>query len=295
MPTAEISLMPNWVIWVIGLLGLVIVGIIGYWQLIIAEGTYLGQWVVTWLYDLTAGHYDGIKQFDADMEAIFLGRPLAAALSDVPAPLVCDIGTGTARLPLALLAQPTFQGKIAGLDDSRRMLRVAARKTGGYRNRLALIWRDTTRLPFADGVFDAVTCLEMLEFTPDPHKQLAEAIRVLRPGGTLLTTRRRGFDARMMPGKVFTPEQFAGFLESLGIVDVRIVAWQVDYDLVWGKRAGKASAMACPILEVLLCPRCNTPSLIEEDQVVRCERCSTPYPIHGGIIELREQSRWDPA
>lgn len=280
--------MSNWVIWVTGLLSLVILGIVAYWQLVIAEGTYLGQWVVTRLYDLAANHYDGIKQFDADMEAIFLGRPLAAALRDIPAPLVCDIGTGTARLPLALLAQPTFQGKIVGLDDSRRMLKIAARKTGGYGNRLALIWHDTTRLPFADGVFDAVTCLEMLEFTPDPHKQLAEAIRVLRPGCVLLTTQRKGFDACMMPGKVFTPGQMMDLLERLGIIDVHILAWQVDYDLVWGRRDGSAAAGARAALEVLQCPRCDAPTFAEDNQVIRCEQCSALYPIRDGIIELHK-------
>ncbi len=278
--------MPNWLGWLLGFLGLLILAIVGYWQLIIAEGTYLGQWLVTWLYDLTANRYDAIKQFDADMESIFLGRPLAIALRDVPAPLVLDIGTGTARLPLALLAQPSFQGKIVGLDDSRQMLRVAARKTNGYRNRLTLIWRDTTRLPFPNGVFDSVACLEMLEFTPDPKKQLTEAVRVLRPGGILLTTRRRGFDARVMPGKVFSPEQIAALLEQLGIIDVRIAVWQVDYDLVWGQRGGSASAGARPILEILLCPRCNAPAFAEDSQVIRCEQCSTRYLIRDGIIEL---------
>lgn len=278
--------MPNWPGWLLGLSGIVILGIIGYWQLVIAEGTYLGQWMVTWLYDLTANRYDSIKKFDADMEAVFLGRPLAAALRDIPAPLVLDIGTGTARLPLTLLEQPTFQGKIVGLDDSRRMLRVGAHKTDGYGSRLTLIWRDTMRLPFGDGVFDSVTCLEMLEFTPDPGKQLAEAVRALRPGGILLTTLRKGFDAWVMPGKVFSPEQITLLLERLGVVDVRITPWQVDYDLVWGRRNGESSAGARPILEILLCPRCNAPTLNEDNQVMRCEQCSARYPTREGIIEL---------
>lgn len=278
--------MSNWLMWLLGFVGLLILGIVVYWQLVIAEGTYLGQWIVTWLYDLTAHRYDAIKQFDNDVEAIFLGRPLATALQGIPAPLVLDIGTGTARLPLALLAQPSFQGKIIGLDDSRQMLRVAACKTGGYGNRLTLIWRDTTHLPFPDGVFDSVTCLEMLEFTPNPRQQLVEAVRVLRPGGVLLTTRRRGFDARMMPGKVFSPEEITARLEHLGIIDVRIAAWQVDYDLVWGQREGRSSAGARPILEVLLCPRCNAPTLVEGNQGIRCEQCSAIYPLRDGIIEL---------
>ncbi|MBN1427100.1 MAG: methyltransferase domain-containing protein [Anaerolineae bacterium] len=279
--------MSSW-LWVpLGLIGLLLLGLLAYWQFVITEGTYLGQWMVTWLYDLTANRYDGIKQFDDDMEAIYLGRPLATALKSTPVPLICDIGTGTARLPLALLAQPTFQGKIVGLDDSRQMLRTAVSKTGGYENRLTLIWRDTTHLPFPDAVFDAVTCLEMLEFTPSPRRQLAEAIRVLRPGGILLTTRRRGFDARMIPGKTFTVAQCMTLLEELGIVDVQVLVWQVDYDLVWGRRDGNAQAGARPILEILLCPRCNIPTLVEKRQEIYCEKCSTLYPIRDGIIELR--------
>jgi SAM-dependent methyltransferase len=280
--------MPTWPGWLLASGALLTLGLIAYWQLVIAEGTYLGQRMVTWLYDLTAHHYDSIKQFDADMEAIFLGRPLAEALRGIPAPLVLDVGTGTARLPLALLAQPSFQGRIIGLDDSRQMLSVAARKTGGYGNRLTLIWRDTSRLPFAAGIFDAVTCLEMLEFTPDPRKQLAEAIRVLRPGGVLLTTRRRGFDARAMPGKVFSPGEITAVLERLGIIDVRIAAWQVDYDLVWGQRAGHAPAGARPILEILQCPRCNSLPLTEDNQGITCERCSTAYPIRDGVMDLHK-------
>jgi ubiquinone/menaquinone biosynthesis C-methylase UbiE len=279
--------MRPWSLILLGLASISILCLLAYWQLVIAEGTYLGQRIVTWLYDLVAHRYDDIKQFDTDMEAIFLGRPLAEALRDIPAPLVCDIGTGTARLPLALLAQPAFQGRIVGLDDSRRMLDMAISKTNGYGERLALIWRDTSHLPFPDGVFDAVTCMEMLEFTPSPQKQIAEAVRVLRPGGTLLTTRRRGPDARMMPGKTFTREQTSIMLGELGIIDMRIEAWQVDYDLVWGRREGFAASKTSNIMDVLLCPRCGTPTLTLDDTVLQCERCSTLYPVQDGIIAFQ--------
>src|SRR5512139_1803074 len=83
---------------------------IAYWQLVIAEGAYLGQPLVTWLYDLTAKRYDGIKQFDRFFETRYLGRPIAAELRGIRAPLVLDIATGSGRLPITLLEQPTFQG-----------------------------------------------------------------------------------------------------------------------------------------------------------------------------------------
>jgi SAM-dependent methyltransferase len=41
------------------------------------------------------------------------------------------------------------------------------------------------RLPFQDGVFDAVLSLHVLEHVPDPFRAARELLRVLKPGGTL--------------------------------------------------------------------------------------------------------------
>jgi ArsR family transcriptional regulator len=42
------------------------------------------------------------------------------------------------------------------------------------------------RLPLADAFFDAVALQMVLHYAEDPAAALAEAVRVLRPGGTLL-------------------------------------------------------------------------------------------------------------
>jgi len=42
---------------------------------------------------------------------------------------------------------------------------------------------DLTRLPFADGTFDAVLCNHVLEHVPDDRRAMAELRRVLRPSG----------------------------------------------------------------------------------------------------------------
>ena len=41
-------------------------------------------------------------------------------------------------------------------------------------------------IPFGDGVFDHVFCIEVLEHVPNPFGALAEIHRVLRPGGVLV-------------------------------------------------------------------------------------------------------------
>jgi 2-polyprenyl-6-hydroxyphenyl methylase / 3-demethylubiquinone-9 3-methyltransferase len=45
---------------------------------------------------------------------------------------------------------------------------------------------DVQRLPIADGVADVVSAGEILEHVPDLTAAVAEACRVLRPGGTLV-------------------------------------------------------------------------------------------------------------
>jgi SAM-dependent methyltransferase len=52
----------------------------------------------------------------------------------------------------------------------------------------AALSADATRLPFADGSFDAVIAAEILEHIPDDAAAMAEIARVLRPGGTVAVT-----------------------------------------------------------------------------------------------------------
>jgi SAM-dependent methyltransferase len=282
----------DWVALVVGLLGLLLVGLVLYWQLIIAEGTYLGPRVVILLYDWSARIYERIKQYDAGDEQWFLGLPLARALALIPAPMVLDVATGTGRLPRALLRQPSFEGRVIGLDLSRRMLREAVRRTAQFADRLTYIWQDAQRLPFDDGTFDAVTCLEALEFTPNPRDVLAELVRVLRPGGVLLVTNRVGRDARFMPGKTFPRDAFGQLLREFPLEEVRIRPWQMDYDLTWAVKAGEPRGGGVrPLPQVLRCPACGG-RVSREAQAFRCAACARAYPVaEDGVIEMARWSR----
>jgi ubiquinone/menaquinone biosynthesis C-methylase UbiE len=216
----------------LGLPAITAVALLIYWLVIITEGVYLGPRIVVWLYDLTAGRYDNIKQFDPDAERYFVIYPLLHNLAAFPAPLVLDVATGTGRLPLYLLDESTFNGRVIGLDASARMLAQAAPKVAPFRRRAALVQQTAVALPFPDEAFHAVTCLEALEFFPDELGALQEMARVLCPGGTLMITRRRGWEAQTFLGRYLSPQQFAERLEALGFVNVEISLWQVEYDLV---------------------------------------------------------------
>jgi SAM-dependent methyltransferase len=52
--------------------------------------------------------------------------------------------------------------------------------------RIRFVHGDATRLPFEDESFDAITMFDLLEHVPDDNKAIAQALRVLRPGGVIL-------------------------------------------------------------------------------------------------------------
>lgn len=207
-----------------------------HWLLIRTEGVFLGRRVVVRLYDLAAGRYDGIKQFDPDTESAFIAWPLRRRLKGWSAPLVLDVATGTGRLPYYLLQEVGFDGRVVGLDASAGMLAIAREKLEPFGRRVALVRQVAGELPFADATFAAVTCLEALEFLPDDTAALREMVRVLMPGGYLLVSRRQGLDKPFFLGRVPDREAFESRLAQLGLTDIRTQPWQIEYELVWATR-----------------------------------------------------------
>ncbi len=276
-----------WLTIALVILGLLLLSALLYWQLIIAEGAYLGPRIVALMYDWSARAYERIKNYSPSDEQWFLGLPLARSLEMVPAPLVLDVATGTGRLPRALLRQPPFRGRVIGLDLSLGMLREAIERTAQFADRLTYIWQDASQLPFKENAFDAVTCIEALEFMPDPLHVLEEVIRVLRPGGVLLLTNRVGSDARLLPGRAFDPDRFEEILGERPLEDIKTRRWQVDYNLIWAVKRGKPQGGGIqPLEEILRCPACDS-SLEREADAFRCTGCDLRYPIsEEDIIEM---------
>ena len=273
------------------LLGLVALFL--YWQLIWAEGSYLGKRPVAWLYNFVAHRYNDIKQYTPEDDARFLGEPLALSLHGTPQPVVLDVATGTSRLPLALCQQPLFHGRIIALDNARRMLHEATEYVSAYHDRVTWVWHDAMPLPFADNVFDAVTCLEAFEFMPSTRAALRECRRVLKPGGLLLVTNRVGSGRWLLFGKTFSPDGFAALLRELGQRDVTTQVWQYDYDLVWSLKPDESNSQQVSLnlsspapIDLLRCPKCRAP-LRPVNKALQCPGCKRHYPIGlDGVIEL---------
>ena len=260
---------------------------LGWWLLVASEGVYLGRPVVIWLYDLFASRYEATKRFQPLFEQALLAGPLLEYMAPHRSPMVLDVATGTARLPVALLANPGFQGRIVAVDLSRGMLRIAARKLEGQADRCLLLRCPAQGLPFEDGSFDVVTCLEALEFMTRPAQVLAELLRVLRPGGLLFISRRH--NTRLMPGKTWSQAQLTRLLRECGAQATRCEPWQVDYERVFALKDGTAKpAGARPPAELLRCPCCAQAALAEtQGLALRCRQCgSSGRPDGAGFLDL---------
>lgn len=107
-------------------------------------------------------------------------RARQASLAHLPATtgavLIGGIGTG---LDIPYLPTGPFY---VGVDITRAMLKRAQARSA----HIGLAQADVERLPFADGVFEHIVLHLILAVAPNAVSTLAEAARVLRPGGNIL-------------------------------------------------------------------------------------------------------------
>lgn len=98
-----------------------------------------------------------------------------------PETRVLDVGCGTGNYAAALTAATSC--RVSGVDPSQRMLDCA---------RAAAPWESLAQgnaenLPFGDDSFDVVMSTDVIHHISDRDAYFREAIRVLRPGGYVVT------------------------------------------------------------------------------------------------------------
>lgn len=241
---------------ILALIGLALaLGFLYWWLIIETEGVYLGKRVVVALYDFYAPRYDRVKQFDEGADLALISQPILARVQPQADPLILDLATGTGRLPLIMARNASFRGHVVGLDASGPMLQVARRKVDAERfsEFITLIQADAGERLFSQNCFDVVTCIEALEFMPDPQRVMHEMVRVLRPGGLLLTTIR--INTRWMPNRTWSEAKMRRTLESLDMRDIRFEIWQDDYSQVWARKAGVSRPLGPGQLAEVLPPK----------------------------------------
>jgi ubiquinone/menaquinone biosynthesis C-methylase UbiE len=129
-----------------------------------------------------------------DLQAFYEDRAVGDLVSHgrfAGARAVLEAGCGTGRLAARLLdgALPA-DARYLGADLSSTMTALARARLQPYGARARVIRADVTRpLPTASGTFDRFVAVYLLDLLapPDATLMLAEARRILRPGGLLCT------------------------------------------------------------------------------------------------------------
>jgi ubiquinone/menaquinone biosynthesis C-methylase UbiE len=129
-------------------------------------------------FDHAAEYYDQTR----DRPGVGRERVLELILSELRGKGPClDIGVGTGRIALPL-AKAGMQ--VVGVDlSSPMMLRLRARPGGAS---LPVVAGDATGLPFRDDPFGTALIIHVLHSVPSWELVIEEAVRVTRPGGTIL-------------------------------------------------------------------------------------------------------------
>ncbi len=107
---------------------------------------------------------------------------IRAELDRLPLPAgarVLDAGCGSGRT----LDELTAYGEVSGIE-----LDPDAAQAARARGRGEVCVGRLEQLPWEDDTFDLITCLDVIEHTPDDRLTLRELRRVCRPGGWLLVT-----------------------------------------------------------------------------------------------------------
>lgn len=109
------------------------------------------------------------------------------ALDLRPGERALDIGTGPGLLAHEMAGVLGSDGRVDGVDLSESMLAIAGRRkpTAGAAP-VELHQVASLELPFADATFDVAVSTQVYEYVEDMPGALAEARRVLRPGGRLV-------------------------------------------------------------------------------------------------------------
>jgi ubiquinone/menaquinone biosynthesis C-methylase UbiE len=132
-------------------------------------------------FDDAVEYYDETKSLPPDALAATIDL-LATELGG--SACVLDVGVGTGVLALPLVERGLH---VDGIDLSAPMLRRAIAKASSCA-RVGLTVADATQLPFRDDAFDGAFMRHVLHLVPGWRQVLAEAVRVIRPGGTLVVS-----------------------------------------------------------------------------------------------------------
>ena len=151
-----------------------------------------------------------------------------------PGERALDLGCGQGRHAFELYRRGArvvaFDQNGEDLEEVDTMFGAMALEGEGTPGWASTCRGDALELPFPDGHFDRLVVAEILEHVPNDRRAIAEAARVLRPGGTMAVTVPRAWPERIcwalsrtyheVEGghvRIYRRDQLAGQLTQAGL------------------------------------------------------------------------------
>ena len=224
---------------------LVIMGVICvmYWALV-TEFSYLGsvgRMCMRFTYSISASVYEQKWKSNAYKSSkvtkeLFVD-PLESALASTSTDArMLDLACGTGRMSLMALEQEWFEGTIEALDFSPGMLAKFRSKLescdADKRNRVSIECQDLADWNPEEGVYHAITMMEVSQFLPDLEGVLSKVLKALRPGGLLLLTRAAGVYSYALPRRSQSRAGMETLLKTAGFQNIKIRKWESRHDAV---------------------------------------------------------------
>jgi SAM-dependent methyltransferase len=175
-------------------------------------------------------NFDAHAGPDTNERQLVPGRSWAAwsrALGHLlPALRVADIGCGEGYLTVEA---SRWASRVIAVDRSPLVLK-RARALATRRRVRNVIWKrgELEKLPLRDASVDVALLSQALHHAPDPARALAEAARIVAPGGRVLVLDLREHDENWVKDRLgdrwlgFTDEAMARLLKAAGLTDVRV-------------------------------------------------------------------------
>lgn len=105
-----------------------------------------------------------------------------------PGSRILDLGCGTGQDVVAMARLVGSDGEVVGIDRSQAMVWEARRRAEGAGLPVRFQVADATALPFPDNHFDGCRADRLFQHLAEPEQALAELVRVVRPGGSVVVT-----------------------------------------------------------------------------------------------------------
>ena len=195
------------------------------WKAVEQDGERLARWLASRREQADAffaGAAAGWEKLRAELYGTAFARE--ALLSLLPSDLVvADLGCGTGDLAGRLARHVR---RVVAVDRSAAMLKSARRRLADLPN-VELHRADLESLPLEDASCDAALLVLALSYVPEPPRVLAEAARVLRPGGAVVVAdlvlhEDEVFRRRMGQASLgFDPSAMAAALAQAGLHGAR--------------------------------------------------------------------------